>query len=81
VFVTTLSGKSDRTAFVVDNAKFGRRDAHVVLPLQAVDFVATDAPPPEPMATALEQMNVTVLLPPPGEGGYEETQLPHVEDK
>ena len=81
VLVTTLSEKSDRVAFVADNAKFGRRDAHVVLPLQVVDFVATDVPPPGPMTAALEQMNVTVLLPPQGEGGYEEAQLPQVRDK
>jgi DeoR/GlpR family transcriptional regulator of sugar metabolism len=81
VHVTTVSERSDRTAFVVDNAKFHRRDAHVVLPLQAVDFVATDAPPPEPIAKALEQANITVLLPPDSENGYEEARRPQVEDK
>lgn len=63
VLVTMLSERSDRTAFVVDSAKFGRRDAHVILPLDAIDVVATDVPPPEPVAAALERANVTVLLP------------------
>jgi DeoR/GlpR family transcriptional regulator of sugar metabolism len=81
VLVTTLFEKSDRTAFVVDNAKFHRRDAHVVLPLQSADFIATDVPPRGPMSTALEQANVTVLLPPGGESGYEAAQLLQVENK
>jgi DeoR/GlpR family transcriptional regulator of sugar metabolism len=81
VLVTTLAGKSDRAAFVADNAKFRRRDAHVLLPLQAVDFVATDVPPPEPAAAALDQAGVTVLLPPESESGYEEARLRLVEDK
>jgi DeoR/GlpR family transcriptional regulator of sugar metabolism len=81
VHVTTLFEKSDRVAFVVDNAKFGRRDAHVMLPLQAVDFVATDVPPPEPMAAALQRANVTVLLPSESESGYEAARLHHIEDK
>jgi DeoR/GlpR family transcriptional regulator of sugar metabolism len=81
VQVSTVSEKSDRTAFVADNAKFGRRDAHVVLPLQAVDFIATDALPPEPVAAALAQANVTLLLPTESESGYEEPRLPHIEDK
>lgn len=63
VLVTTLSARSERTAVVADNAKFERRDAHVVLPLAAVDFVATDTLPPEPVAAALARANVTVLLP------------------
>ena len=61
--VTTLTERSDHVAFVVDNAKFGRRDAHVVLPLQEVDFLATDMPPPTPMAAALVRAGVKVLLP------------------
>jgi DeoR/GlpR family transcriptional regulator of sugar metabolism len=81
VLVTTLFERSDRAAFVVDNTKFGRRDAHVVLPLEAVDFVATDVPPPSPVAMALERANIAVLLPPEHESGYEEARLPQVEDK
>ncbi|MDQ0472658.1 DeoR/GlpR family DNA-binding transcription regulator [Labrys wisconsinensis] len=63
VLVRTLCDRSHRIAVVADSAKFGRRDAHVVLPLDAIDVLATDAPPPRDLAAALDRANVTVLLP------------------
>jgi DeoR family glycerol-3-phosphate regulon repressor/DeoR family fructose operon transcriptional repressor len=65
VLVATVCSQSQRVAFVVDGAKFGRRDAHIILPLEEVDFLATDAPPPDDAVEALEKADVTVLLPKP----------------
>lgn len=63
VLVTTVSQRSHRTAFVMDSAKFARSDAHVVLPLQQADVLATDTAPPDALRRALEQADVTVVLP------------------
>src|SRR5262249_42498380 len=60
VLVNTLVDRSHQTAFVMDSAKFGRRDAHVVLPLDELDFLATDSPPPDDLAGALDKAGVTV---------------------
>lgn len=58
-----VRSRSQLTAVVADGAKFGRRDSHVMLPLRDLDFLATDVPPPTQMAHALQDANVTVLLP------------------
>lgn len=71
VLVSTLVSCSHQSAFVMDSAKFGRRDAHVVLPLAELDFLATDSPPPEDLAAALDRAGVTVLLPPNNENPAE----------
>jgi len=63
ILATTLAERSDQNAFVIDSAKFGRRDAHVVLPLDEIDFLATDRLPPEDLAAALDEAGVTILLP------------------
>ncbi|MGX5805575.1 DeoR/GlpR family DNA-binding transcription regulator [Bradyrhizobium sp. Arg314] len=63
VLVTRLASRSHQTAFVMDSAKFGRRDAYVALPLSQVDFVATDNLPLEDIAAAFEEADVTVLTP------------------
>lgn len=63
VLVGTICDRSQRIAFVADSAKFGRRDAQVVMPLSEVDFLATNIPPPDDVAVALERALVTVLLP------------------
>ncbi|GLS36531.1 D-beta-D-heptose 1-phosphate adenosyltransferase [Mesorhizobium tianshanense] len=73
LLVTTLASRSHQTSFVMDSAKFGRRDAHLALPLSQVDFVATDSLPSGDIAAALEEAGVTVLLP---EGGHENRAEP-----
>ena len=66
VLVTTVCAQAQRAAVVVDGGKFGRRDAHILLPLDELDFLATNAPPPDDMAAALERASVAVLLPDAG---------------
>ncbi|MFC7397913.1 DeoR/GlpR family DNA-binding transcription regulator [Chelatococcus sp. GCM10030263] len=82
VLVRTLCSRSHRIAFVMDSAKFGRRDAHLILPLEEVDLLATDTPPPGDLAAALEKAGVTVLLPSDGQSKTPDViSLPNVEDK
>ncbi|QRM32549.1 DeoR/GlpR family DNA-binding transcription regulator [Microvirga sp. VF16] len=64
VIVSAAADRSHQVAFVVDHAKFNRRDAQVVRPLEEVDFLATDREPPPDLAAALEKAGVTVFLPP-----------------
>jgi DeoR/GlpR family transcriptional regulator of sugar metabolism len=59
-----LAKQSQRCAVVADTGKFGRRDAHVVVPLSVLHALATDRPPPDGAAEALAGAGVTVLLPP-----------------
>jgi DeoR/GlpR family transcriptional regulator of sugar metabolism len=63
VLVETIAGQSERTAFVMDSSKFGRRDGYVVRPLKRVDFVATDVEPSPEFAEAFSEAGVQVLLP------------------
>lgn len=63
VFTETVRSRSNRAAVVADGAKFARRDAHVIMPLSELDFLATDAPVPDDMAQALREAKVTVVLP------------------
>ncbi len=59
-----LAERSHRLAVVADVGKFGRRDAHVVVPLGSLHALATDHAPPGGAAAALAAAGVTVLLPP-----------------
>lgn len=63
VLVSKLISRSQQVAFVMDSRKFGRRDAHVALPLDRLDFLATDSLPPPELKDALEAAGVRVLLP------------------
>ncbi len=55
-----LAQRARRVAFVVDAMKFGRIDAHVVLPFEAVDALAADLPPPPPVQAALDAAGITL---------------------
>lgn len=59
---TTLAQRSHRLAFVVDATKFGRIDAHIVQPFNAVDALATDLPAPPAISAALEAADITLYL-------------------
>lgn len=63
ILASTLAAQSQRSAFVMDSFKFERRDAHVALRLDQLDFLATDSAPPAILAEALEAAGVAVLLP------------------
>ncbi|WP_267212151.1 DeoR/GlpR family DNA-binding transcription regulator [Chelatococcus asaccharovorans] len=63
VLVNTLAAQSQHTAFVTDSTKFGRRDGYVVLPLDRVDYIATDLPPPDAFTEAFTDAGIRILLP------------------
>lgn len=58
-----LADRSRRLAFVADASKFARLDTHVMQPLNKIDFLATDRPPPEEAAASLRIAGIAVLLP------------------
>jgi DeoR/GlpR family transcriptional regulator of sugar metabolism len=60
---TSLAERAQRIAAVADGSKFGRRDAHVVVPLGALHALATDRAPPTGVAEAFATAGVAVLLP------------------
>ncbi|MBY5720912.1 DeoR/GlpR transcriptional regulator [Rhizobium leguminosarum] len=68
LLVRAAADRSEQVAFVVDSAKFNRRDAQVVQRFDEVDFLATDIAPPSDLATALEEAGVAVFLPPSDAG-------------
>ncbi|MGZ9724172.1 DeoR/GlpR family DNA-binding transcription regulator [Rhizobium miluonense] len=68
VIGAAAADRSHQVAFVVDHAKFNRRDAQVVRRLEEFDFLATDKAPPTELADALVNAGVTIFLPPTKEG-------------
>ncbi|HTJ55996.1 MAG TPA: DeoR/GlpR family DNA-binding transcription regulator [Devosiaceae bacterium] len=70
-FDSMVKSRSHRFAFAMDSAKFGRSDAHIVLPLRDVDAVATDSEPSSDFQTALAEAGVDLLLPPLSTGAPE----------
>lgn len=58
-----LAKRARRIAFVTDAGKFGRSDAHVVLPLAHIDAFATDRPPPPEIEDEIAAAGITLLLP------------------
>ncbi|MDE1992388.1 MAG: DeoR/GlpR transcriptional regulator [Rhizobiaceae bacterium] len=69
VIGAAAADRSHQVAFVVDHAKFNRRDAQVVRGLNEFDFLATDEAPPAELADALANAGVTVFLPSEKDGG------------
>ncbi|WP_349963090.1 DeoR/GlpR family DNA-binding transcription regulator [Rhizobium sp. ZPR3] len=63
VLADMLVSRSHQVAIVLDSTKFERRDAHVIMTLDQVDYLSTDQLPPPEMAAALAENGVTVLLP------------------
>lgn len=55
--------RADRTAVLADSSKLGRRLFAQVAPLEGVDYLITDAPPPPPLANALVQAGVSLVAP------------------
>ena len=53
--------RADRTAVLADSSKLGRRLFAQVAPLEGVDYLITDAPPP--LANALVQAGVSLVAP------------------
>jgi DeoR/GlpR family transcriptional regulator of sugar metabolism len=58
-----LARRARRLAFVVNAGKFGRSDAHVVLPLSRIDTLATDRRPPPGIDEEIASAGITLLLP------------------
>ena len=59
----TLAERARLLAFVADASKFDRGDAYVVQPLDGVDALATDQLPEGPLAEALSDADVRLMLP------------------
>jgi DeoR/GlpR family transcriptional regulator of sugar metabolism len=58
-----LAKRARRLAFIVNAGKFGRSDAHVVLPINRIDTLATDRRPTPQIDEALAAAGITLLLP------------------
>jgi len=58
-----LARRARRLAFIVNAGKFGRSDAHVVLPINRIDALATDRRPPPPIDQEIAATGISLLLP------------------
>jgi len=54
-----------RTLIVADASKFGHKTFAQIAPLNAVDALVTDAPPPPDLSQALNQADVEIIVAPP----------------
>jgi DeoR/GlpR family transcriptional regulator of sugar metabolism len=57
-----LAGLADRVVVAADHSKFDRKKAMVLGPLNLIDVLVTDQPPPEPLRTALAAADVEVIV-------------------
>ena len=57
-----LAGLADRVVVAADHSKFDRKKAMVLGPLDLIDVLVTDQPPPEPLRTALAAAHVEVIV-------------------
>lgn len=55
--------RAERTAVLADSSKFGRRLFAQITPLDRVDYLVSDTPPPPELTIALGQAEVEVLTP------------------
>ena len=56
-----MAAHADSVVVLADAAKFGRRAAHRIRPLDQIDMLIADAPPPAPLRDALDRAGVIVL--------------------
>jgi len=54
--------QSARTLFLIDHSKFDKKALTFLADFSAIDILVTDAPPPEPIASALAQAGVEVIV-------------------
>lgn len=60
---TAMCGAARRVVVLADSAKIGHEFLVGFAPLEAVDVLVTDAAPPGPLADALHEREIEVLLP------------------
>jgi DeoR family transcriptional regulator of aga operon len=52
--------RSKETVLVLDNSKFEQRAFENICPLDAINHLVTDGPPPKPLVKALRQADVRI---------------------
>lgn len=60
---SAMCGAGRRVALLTDSSKFGHDFLVQFAPLDGIDFLVTDSPPPGPLATALDTHGIEVVLP------------------